>query len=93
MLGPKDAHDHPQQTLDEFRKRLELLISSYDRFFRGLIKIEPTKERKELKRIILLIPSRAFHSHTHQFTFQQLVASFNAYSRLWDRKLEELYKK
>ena len=41
-----------EQRLDEFEQRLFVLKIEYDKYFNGVERIEPSKERDDLRRLI-----------------------------------------
>ena len=72
-----------EQKIDELKKKFE-------RFFTGLEKRPPLRERDELKRIIFSIVDKKGYPYHILYRAKQLAIKFNTYNTMWDRMLRQL---
>jgi hypothetical protein len=73
--------------IDELAKQLEKLRLSYEQYFLGLEKREPSKERAHVQRLIREKSGSGVQNTRLKFRLQQLVARYNTFSVHWDRTL------
>ena len=76
--------------LEEFERRMFLLKIQYEKYFSGLEKIEPLKEREELRRVVRDL-MREFIPNTRQrHKFTTLKARFNSMEMYWQRNIVQI---
>ncbi len=76
--------------LERLSKDLEKLRLSYDQYFLGLEKREPTKLRESVLNQIRRYAGLAIQNSRLKFRYQQTVARYNSFSNYWDRILREI---
>ncbi|PLY07761.1 MAG: hypothetical protein C0624_03325 [Desulfuromonas sp.] len=69
---------------------LKALIITYEKFFAGLEKREPYKERDDLTKLVRSLIGVHITQADIKFRLQSLTAKFNTYSQQWDRQLKLL---
>lgn len=81
-----------EQRLTKIDHDLKVLIKSYEKFFSGLEKREPYKEREALATLVRsLVGMHIPGSQSDiKFRLQSLTAKFNTYSAQWARQLQLL---
>ena len=81
-----------EQRLGQIDRDLKALIMSYEKFFSGIEKREPYKERNALATLVRsLVGIHIPGSQSDiKFRLQRLTAKFNTYSAQWDRQLRLL---
>ncbi|MDH3258525.1 MAG: hypothetical protein OEM19_03575 [Deltaproteobacteria bacterium] len=70
-------------------EHLELLIEDlkrkYDLFFQGLLRVEPSKEKKALEMKLRTMGQRNIPNTSDQFKFNTIQARFHSYQNMWSR--------
>jgi hypothetical protein len=89
MAAPPVKEDF-QKDLDELDVRLTALKVSYDKYFLGIEKFPPDKERAAVSKTILDLGNRFIRNTGHKFRRDTLKNKFLTYCRLWDRNLKEI---
>jgi len=72
-----------EQKIDDLKKKFE-------RFFAGLEKRPPLRERDKLKRIIFSIVDKKGYPYHILYRAKQLAIKFNTYNTMWDRMLRQI---
>jgi len=76
--------------LDELDSRLTALKIGYDKYFLGMEKYEPQKDRIDIGRIINELAGRYIRNTGAKFRRDQLKSKFLSYGRYWDRILKQI---
>lgn len=76
--------------LDELDSRLTALKIGYDKYFLGMEKFEPQKDRIEIGRIITELAAKFIRNTGAKFRRDQLKSKFLSYGRYWDRILKQI---
>ncbi len=74
--------------LDELEQKLFLLKMNYEKYFAGIDRVEPYREREELRRTIRELVEEQIKNPTQQFKFQGLKARFQIFELYWTRNLK-----
>jgi len=78
------------QRLAKIDNDLKALIITYEKFFSGIEKREPYKERDELAKLVRSLVGVHITQADIKFRLQSLTAKFNTYAQQWDRQLKLL---
>ena len=76
--------------VEDFRKRLEILRRTWDRFFQGIDRVPPVTARDKFTRELHRARQRSDLAGTDRFRLQQVQQRLNSYSRLWDRNMRAI---
>lgn len=76
-----------RQRLEEVDRRLTVLKLQYDKYFSGLERIEPLREREELRRMFRDLLSVNIANSRQRFLFQNLRARYNTMEMYFTRNL------
>ncbi|WP_305043477.1 hypothetical protein [Geoalkalibacter sp.] len=68
-------------------RNLKELQSLYERYFAGVEKLEPVKQREQLARSLRQFANRRIVQTDLRFQYQNLAQRFHAYAGYWDRIL------
>lgn len=79
-----------QNRLDEFERRMFLLKLQYEKYFSGLERIEPVRERDEVKRMLRDLTLEPITNSRQRFRFQNLRARYNSQDLYLTRNLVQL---
>lgn len=74
-------------TLDDIQQQLKELEIGYEKYFAGVEKREPYRERTELARRLRLYSNRRIVWTDLKFRYQGLLSRFMSYCQYWDRIL------
>lgn len=74
-------------TLDEVEQRSNHLKIQYEKYFSGIERIEPLKEREDIKRVLRDLGDKQMPNATQRFRYQQLKARFQSLELYWMRNL------
>jgi hypothetical protein len=75
------------QRLDELERRLFLLKVQYEKYFMGIDKIEPIRERDDLKRFMRDLGRTPINNTMQKHKFRTLKASIMSRENYWTRNL------
>lgn len=81
----QSLHRKHARELDELTERVEELRNKYDRFFMGLDRIPPERERTDLDRALRFAEVRKSHRTELKFRLANVRNRFTSYTRRWDR--------
>lgn len=73
--------------LDEIEQRTFVLKMTYEKYFAGLERIEPARERDEIKRIVRECGKEQIRNATQRFKYEGLKARFQMLELYWTRNL------
>ena len=78
------------QKLDEFEKRLFVLKIDYEKYFSGLERFEPMRERDDLKRLMREIARLPVTATRQKHRIRSLRARFSSMELYWTRNLVQI---
>ncbi len=78
------------QRLDEFEKRLFVLKIDYEKYFSGLERFEPMRERDDLKRLMREITRMPVTATRQKHRVRSLRARFSSMELYWTRNLVQI---
>lgn len=73
--------------LDELEQRMFVLKINYEKYFSGIERIEPLRERDDVKRLIRDLGELRTGNSTQRFRLQTLKARFQSLELYWTRNL------
>jgi hypothetical protein len=73
--------------MDELEQKLSLLKIQYEKYFSGIERFEPMKDRDNLKRMVRDLLDVQMKSPAQRFRFQQIKARVQSYELYWTRNL------
>ncbi|MEL6346707.1 MAG: MXAN_5187 C-terminal domain-containing protein [Myxococcota bacterium] len=76
-----------RKRLEELDRRLTVLKIQYDKYFSGLERIEPLREREELRRMFRDLMTENISNSRQRFLFQNLRARYNTMEMYFTRNL------
>ena len=76
--------------LDEFERRLFLLKLNYEKYFSGIDRIEPVKDRDDVKRMLRDLTQEPVTNARQRFRFQNLRARYNSQDLYLTRNLVQI---
>lgn len=76
-----------ESRLDEFENRLFQLKIVYEKYFSGLEKVEPLRERDDLRRMLRDLLQEPVQNTVQRHRLQMLRARFNSFELYWQRNL------
>jgi len=79
-----------EQRLAKIDADLKALIIAYEKFFAGIEKREPYKEREALTKLVRSLVGVHITQPDIKFRLQSQTAKFNTYNQQWDRQLRLL---
>lgn len=74
--------------LDELEQKMFLLKMNYEKYFAGIDRVEPYRDREELKRMVRDLTDEGIKNPTQAFKFQGLKARFQTFELYWTRNLK-----
>jgi hypothetical protein len=75
--------------LDKLEEDIRILKNKYDQFFKGIQKMAPQMERRNIEVFIHEMGKQKMRDNTRRFRYQQLLTRFNQLRELWGRKMRE----
>ena len=75
------------QRLDELEQRLFVLKIDYEKYFSGIERVEPLREREDIKRLVRDLMEEQIRNSTLRFRFQTLRSRFQSQELYWTRNL------
>ncbi len=75
------------QRLDELEQRLFVLKIDYEKYFSGIERVEPLREREDIKRLVRDLMEEQIRNTTLRFRFQTLRSRFQSQELYWTRNL------
>ncbi len=76
--------------MDEVEQKMFLLKIEYEKYFSGIERIEPLREREEVKRFIRELMLDPMNAAQQRFRFQSLKARFQSLELYWTRNLVQI---
>jgi hypothetical protein len=69
---------------------LRQLETEYEQFLAGKVRVQPMKTEAEVQRMIRVYSSRGIQNPSLRFRYTNLVARYNSFKNVWERKVREL---
>ncbi len=79
-----------EQTMDEFEQRLFVLKIDYEKYFSGIERIEPLRERDDLKRLLRELTIQPVLATRQKHRLRTLRARFASMELYWTRNLVQI---
>ena len=76
--------------LDGLERKIQLLKVEYDKYFMGIVKKPPTKEREEIESFIRNFGRATIKNTAINYRFQGLKARFLTFEQYWQRILKQI---
>ncbi len=76
--------------MDEVEQKMFLLKIEYEKYFSGIERIEPLREREEIRRIMRELSLEPMTAATQRFRYQSLKARFQSLELYWTRNLIQI---
>jgi hypothetical protein len=73
--------------LDELEQHIFLLKIEYEKYFSGIEKIEPVRDREAVRRMVRDLMEQQIRSSAQRFRFQSLKSRFQSFELYWTRNL------
>jgi hypothetical protein len=80
----------PAAMLDELEQEIELLRVAYDKYFVGIERTAPVRQRERLDRRIRMLEGQALRTTVLRFRSGGLRARYVAYKHYWTRILDQI---
>jgi hypothetical protein len=81
------ANDEIKQDIDELERKIDKLKHEYDKFFLGIINIEPTQLKNEVTKLIRKYATKKINNVMLNFRYKNLTSRFLIYQEYWNRNL------
>lgn len=78
--------------LDELEEGIERLKVQFDRYFYGVDKVPPVREREKLERAMRNVMRQPFTTTVLRYRFAQLKQRLTTYTHYWNRILNQIEK-
>lgn len=79
-----------EQRLNQLDNKLESVRNLYEKYFSGVLKIEPHKEHHELKSLISSLSPADIKSTATKFRLQSIQSRYLQLQKLWTKTLREI---
>lgn len=76
--------------MDEVEQKMFLLKIDYEKYFSGIERIEPLREREEIRRMIREMQEDPMRATQQRFKYQTLKARFQSLELYWTRNLVQI---
>lgn len=76
--------------LGNLETRIDRLKSDYEKYFAGIERLEPYKERQAVGLVVRRYSTTPIQNTGHKFRLSSLVARYNSYQTYWDRMVKEI---
>lgn len=73
--------------LDDLEQKIFLVKIEYEKYFAGLEKVEPLRDRQEIQRMLRDLLDVPIHSAAQRFRYQTLKSRFQSLELYWNRNL------
>ena len=79
-----------ENDLSNLEESLRKLEWDYEQFFGGQTRVLPLKREQSVQSLIRMYSGRAIQNPALRFKYANLVARFNSFKRVWDRRVREM---
>ncbi len=80
----------PTEKIAQLEKNLADLKLEFDKYFSGVEKIEPSKLRGEVQRIVRQLSTLYINNTAIKFKKDSVIAQYNSYNQYWNRILRQI---
>ncbi len=81
------ANNEIKQDLDELERKIDKLKHEYEKFFLGIINIEPIQLKNEVVKLIRKYATKNINNVMLNFKYKNLTSRFLIYQEYWNRNL------
>lgn len=81
------ANDEIKQDIDELERKIDKLKHEYEKFFLGIINVEPVQLKNEVMRLIRKYATKNINNVMLNFRYKNLTSRFLIYQEYWNRNL------
>lgn len=81
------ANDEIKQDIDELERKIDKLKHEYEKFFLGIVNVEPIQLKNEVVRLIRKYASKNINNVMLNFKYKNLTSRFLIYQEYWNRTL------
>lgn len=81
------ANDEIKQDIDELERKIDKLKHEYEKFFLGIINVEPIQLKNEVTRLIRKYATKNINNVMLSFRYKNLTSRFLLYQEYWNRNL------
>ncbi|MCX7769863.1 MAG: hypothetical protein N2202_02150 [Proteobacteria bacterium] len=81
------ADNEIKQDIDELERKIERLKHEYEKFFLGIINVEPLQLKNEVVRLIRKYATKQINNVMLNFKYKNLTSRFLLYQEYWNRNL------
>src|SRR2546427_4068349 len=75
--------------LDKLEEDIRKLKNKYDQFFRGITKLPPIQDRRNIEVYIHELGKQKMRDNTRRFRYNTLLTRYNQFREMWARKMRE----
>lgn len=87
---PKDTQKELEREIGELEERVDRLRASYEQYFMGFEKIEPSVQRKDVDRRFTHLRKTQIRNTALRFRFNVVTQKFNTYAMYWTRVCRQI---
>jgi hypothetical protein len=80
----------PIEELDRLDDQIKKLKTAYEKYFAGIERTAPVKERDEVKKVLLRLLTQKTNNTAFRFRVQSLQATFITHESYWDRVTRQI---
>lgn len=80
----------PVALLDEFEEAIEHLKVKYDRYFYGVDRVVPARDRERVDRMVRNLMRQHWRTTMHRYRYAQLKQRYTTYQHYWNRILGQI---
>jgi hypothetical protein len=80
----------PTEKIAQLEKNLADLKLEFDKYFSGVEKIEPSKLRGEVQRMVRQLSTLYINNTATKFKKDSVIAQYNSYNQYWNRILRQI---
>ncbi len=80
----------PMEQIKLLEAKLSDLKAEYDKYFSGVERIEPTKLKGEVQRIVRRLSTLYVNNTAIRFRKDNVIAQYNSYNQYWNRILRQI---
>lgn len=78
------------ELLEEFEEAIEILKVKYDRYFYGVDRVVPARDRERVDRMVRNLMRQHWRTTMHRYKFAQLKQRYTTYQHYWNRILGQI---
>lgn len=81
------SNDEIKHDIDELEKKIDELIHQYDKFFLGIINVEPIALKNRVQQLIRKYATKKINNVMLNFKYNNLTSRYLTYQEYWNRNL------